>query len=39
MDEITGRRDRLSDAERDELKAEARLALENMIKVTERAGA
>jgi len=39
VDEITGRRDRLSDAERDELKAEARLALENMIKVTERAGA
>jgi len=39
VDEITGRRDRLTEAEREELKAEARLALENMIKVTERAGA
>ncbi len=39
VDEITGRRDRLTDAEREELKAEARLALENMITVTERAGA
>jgi len=39
VDEISGHRDRLTEAEREELKAEARLALENMITVTERAGA
>ncbi len=37
VDEITGRRDRLSDEERNELVAQARTSLQNMITVTERA--
>lgn len=36
VNEISGARDRLTDAERDDLKREARTALENMIAVTER---